>query len=272
MLRWRYSVLLVQPHSHQMQRKNMDEVENQSVIQEAAPLETSQQETVAQEVQQPVEDRQERNWKEMRRAKDELERKAKLQEELITRLMEQNSKTQVPVQQVADELDSVPDDDYIPKGQVKKLLKREREESRKEAREEIEKVFQEKEKSQFLERLRSKFSDFDDIVTPETMELLETTDPELATDFAKSNDPYSIGLKTYKYIKAMKIAEKVPESRRTEEVDKKLEQNAKTIQSPQAFDKRPMAQTFKLTESMKKDLYNEMMQYANLAGGVRNEG
>ena len=35
-----------------------------------------------------------------------------------------------------------------------------------------------------------------------------------------------------------------------------------------AFDKRPIAQAFKLTDAMKKDLYREMHGYAALASSV----
>jgi len=84
---------------------------------------------------------------------------------------------------------------------------------------------------------------------------------------AESKDPYKIALQSYKYIKATGLAHKVPASRRAKEVDKKIEQNAKTIQTPQAFDKRPMAQAFKQTEAEKSQTYNEMMHYANQAGG-----
>ncbi len=114
--------------------------------------------------------------------------------------------------------------------------------------------------------MKNKFSDFEDVVNPETLELLEQQDPELAKSIADVGDPYKIGLQTYKYIKSMGLAEKVPGSRRSKEVEKKIEQNQKTVQSPQAFDKRPMAQTFKLTEAMKNELYKEMVEAARLVG------
>src|ERR1700677_3635871 len=169
-----------------------------------------------------------------------------------------------------DELDNISDEDYLPKGQVKKLLQRERENSRKIAQEETQKILREQERSQFHMRLKSEFSDFDDVVNPETLELFEQKNPALARTIAKNADPYDMGLQTYSYIKSMGLVEKVPESRRGKEVDKKIEQNAKSIQSPMAYEKRPMAQTFQLTEQSKKDLYKEMMGYGQLASGVPN--
>ncbi len=95
---------------------------------------------------------------------------------------------------------------------------------------------------------------------------MEEQDPELAKSIADTNDPYKIAIQSYKYIKAMGIESKVPNARRAKEIDKKIEKNEKTVQTPQAYEKRPMAEAFKLTDSMKSDLYSEMMSYANQAG------
>lgn len=247
----------------------MDDVENNAAVEESAPPETSPQENIEPQIA-PVEDRQERNWREMRRKNEELEKKAKAQEELIAGLLKQ----QIALSQAGqsqedvDELDSIPDADYIPKGQVKKLLKKEKELLKKEAREEAIKVLQEQEKANFHQHLKNKFSDFDEVVTPETLELFEQNDPELAKTIAELNDPYKIGLQTYKYIKSMGLASKAPTHRRVKEVEKKIEQNAKTVQSPQAYDKRPMAQTFQMTEQLKHELWREMSQYGSMADGV----
>jgi hypothetical protein len=243
----------------------MDEIEQTSVTQEIATPETSQQE-VQEVAQPPVEDRQERNWRELRRAKDELERKVRMQEELLASVVAQKNYQQQAAPEV-DELANIPADDYIAKGQVEKLVQREVKKAEKLAHEAVEKALQEREKSQFMQRLKAKFSDFDDVVNPETLDLLEQQDPELAQTIANVKDPYTIGLQSYKYIKSMGIVDKAPQARRAKEVEKKLEQNAKTVQSPQAFDKRPMAQTFKQTEAQRRDLYEEMMGYARQSGG-----
>ena len=51
-----------------------------------------------------------------------------------------------------------------------------------------------REAERFHERLRSKYSDFDDIVNSETIALLEKKEPELATTIADLQDPYKMGL------------------------------------------------------------------------------
>lgn len=248
----------------------MDEVENNvATKQETETPETSPNESQpSQEDQTPVENKQDRNWREMRRNYSELERKAKMQEELITQLLVSQKNLTASSAPANDDLDSIADDDYLPKGKVKKLLEKEREVGQKLAREEIEKVFQQKEQSLYAERLRSKFTDFDEVMTPETMDLLEQQDPELAKTILDLKDPYKMALQTYKYIKAYGLAAKVPENRREKEVEKKIEKNSKTIQSPQAYDKRPMAQTFQLTEQLKQSLFEEMNKYSQMADGV----
>lgn len=242
----------------------MDEVENNLAVQESATPEISPQESESHETQ--VESKQNRNWREMRRMNEELRSKAQAQEELIANLLKQQMAAASPPP--IDELDAIPDDDYLPKGKVKSLLKKEREEIKKEAREEARKYWEEQEKANFHQKLKAKFSDFDEIVTPETLELLDQQDPEMANMIVELKDPYKMGLQTYKYIKSLGLAEKVPNHRRVKEVEKKIEQNAKTVQSPQAFDKRPMAQTFQMTEAMKQDLWKEMERCSQMADGV----
>jgi len=70
----------------------------------------------------------------------------------------------------------------------------------------------------------------------------------------------------------MNLLEKVPETRRRKEIDKAIEKSEKAIQSPIAYDKRPIAQAFKMTDAMKKDLYREMHGYAAMASAVPEMG
>lgn len=236
----------------------MDEVENTgSQDQEIATPETSQ------EAASSREDRQDHNWKMMRRQHEELQRKAKMQEELLQKLLTQPQQQQTPV--VPEP--SIADDDYVQGSHVKALMARTAQEARQAAREEAEKLLQQRDRDGFMDRLKKQFSDFDDVVNSETLSLLEETDPELAATIGDLKDPYKIGLQSYKYLKASGMDKKVPTSRRIKEVDKKIADNEKTLQSPAAFEKRPMAQAFKMTEAQKKDLYKEMTHYASQGGG-----
>ena len=238
----------------------MDEV-NESEIEQVAPVETSTIEGIE---QVPVEDAQEKNWRELNRAKRELEKKARIQDELIERLMQQQKPSQPIQQPEIDELDSIPDDDHLMKGQSKKLVKKEVAPLQKRI-DDLEAKLQQQTQVNQIENLQRKYPDFDDIVNPDTLAIFEEQEPELAQAIVDTKDPYRKWIQTYKYIKALNISEQVPKARRVREIDKKLESNKKTVQSPQAFDKRPMAQAFKLTESEKSRLYEEMLHFASMA-------
>lgn len=244
----------------------MDEVEN-SVNLEAAPQETTsheQTETQTSEVQR-TESRQQENFRSLRERQRQLEHELRTQREMNEKLL--NMATQATQKQPeVDEFDSMSDDEYIPKGKVKKLVSREKDRIVKETVAEVEKMLHQREQSQFLDRLKRQYSDFNEVVNPETLSALEESDPELAQTISDLKDPYKIGLQSYKYIKAMNLSPKVDEMRRSKEIDKKLEKNAKTVQTPQAFDKRPLAQAFKMTDAEKNALYEEMMQSARGAG------
>jgi hypothetical protein len=195
----------------------------------------------------------------LRERQRQLENELKTQREMNEKLLNMATQaTQKPPE--VDEFDSMSDDEYIPKGKVKKLVSREKDRIVKETVAEVEKMLHQREQSQFLDRLKRQYSDFNEVVNPETLSALEESDPELAQTISDLKDPYKIGLQSYKYIKAMNLSPKVDEMRRSKEIDKKLEKNAKTVQTPQAFDKRPLAQAFKMTDSEKNALYEEMMQ------------
>ncbi len=241
----------------------MDDVEINEGSQ-VVPETTNQELVASQETATPaVENRQERNWREMRRVKDDLERKLRMQEEMNQKLMQMVGSPQQ--QQVIEEEE--PDDDIINKGKVKRLAKKEVEPLQKRI-DELEKTLEIQRQGNLLNNLKRQFSDFDEVVNPETLSILEEQDPDLAATIADLKDPYKIGLQSYKFIKALNISDKVPQARRIKEVEQKLEKNSKTVQTPQAFDKRPMAQAFRMSEAEKSKLYEEMTSYARFASSV----
>lgn len=248
-----------------------DEVNQNSDIQEVAPQVEQEVNEVnekndANKVRQETEDR---NWKAMRLKNAELEKRLREREEMIDKVLQAQLASQNAPKQEVDEFDSIGSDEFIPKGKVEELVKKKAQKYAEEiAVREVEKHLKRQNDSQFLDRLNRQYSDFSDIVNPETLSLLEEKEPELAQTIADIKDPYKIGMQSYKYIKAMGLDQKVPESRRQKEIEKKIEKNEKSVQSPVAFDKRPIAQAFKMTDAMKKELYREMMGYASAASGV----
>lgn len=245
----------------------MEETEFVNSESQVAPAEIATHETTNQEAtqqQQPVvEDKQERNWKAAREKQRELERELRLQKEMNEKLMQLATQNAPKQQEIPDELDSLADDEFISKGKVKQLITRQ---AAKIAQEETQKMLQQQHQSQFMVRLKSQYPDFDDVVNADTLALLEEQKPELANTIAELKDPYKIGVSSYEYIKALNLGSQSPTARRAKEVEKKLADNAKTVQSPQAYDKRPMAQAYKITEAENKKIYEEMTMYARQAG------
>lgn len=216
-----------------------------------------------QQIQQPPaqDNYQERNWRAMREKEQRLERENREKDELIRDLVRKQSAP------VAPEEPELPDDEYPNQGHVKKLVKKEVEPLKKE-NEQLRNELATHRQQNLFDSLRKKFTDFDDVVNPETLKLFDEIEPELAAQIVASKDPYAIAVQSYKFIKASGLLDSVPSRRRQKEADKMLEKNAKTMQSPQVYDKRPMAQAFKMTEEEKSNLYDEMMGFASMAGSV----
>jgi hypothetical protein len=251
----------------------MTENENlNSEMKEVAPQVETQVNEVkeTQAVQEPVTNQ---HLKAMRLKNAELERDLKQLREAQMQIMQaQLANQQTTRQAEPDEFDQIGDEEFIPLGKVKKLAEKNSQKVLKNAEElvkqEVAKALHKREQDQFMDRLNRQYSDFSEVVNPETLSILEEKEPELAATMADLKDPYKIGVQSYKYIKALKIAESVKDVRREKELDKAIEKSEKAVTSPMAYDKRPIAQAFKLTDAMKKDLYREMHGYAVLASSV----
>lgn len=241
----------------------MDEAEINSASQEVAPPEA---ETHTPQEQPPnqANDWQDKNWRVIRQRVNELEanleKERREKEEILKQALASHKVAQV------DEPEE-PDEEYIPKGKVKRLAAREVEPLKKEL-EDLKKELLVRKQQDLVGSLKHKYPDFDEIVNPETIALFEEKEPELAKSISTMQDPYQMWLMTYKNVKAANVVSDLPEKRHQKEAEKKLEKNAKTMQSPQAIDKRPMAQAFRLTEEEKSKLWQEMNQYGNMASSV----
>lgn len=242
--------------------------DDESTIVAEQVLEDSEAETHGHE-----EDAQEKNWKELRKKTETAERRArefeekyKIQEQFIQNFLNQQN---APVQQAKQEQqeEEPPEDEYLPFGQQRKYYMRD---AREIARKEFEALEQEREAKRFRERLKAKYSDFDEVVNSETIAELEEKEPEVAATIAELKDPYKMGLQTYNLIKSMIRDGSVDQKKHAKEVSEKIDKSEKTVQSPQAFNKRPMAKAFDITRMSKEDkdrLYAEMTGYASRASG-----
>lgn len=223
-----------------------------------------------------AEDVQEKNWKELRRKSElaeqrarEYEERAKYQDELIKNLLQsqQQQKTHIPQAEEVDEFAAIPDDEFLSKGQSRKLLQKD---ARQIAREEFLALERERQRLQYKERLKTRYSDYEQVVNDQTIKKFEQEQPELASSIAKLGDPYDMGLQAYNYMKLMGYGAPVEEDRHAREVREKIDKNENKVQTPQAYNKRPMAQAFSMNRMSKEEkakLYNEMVQYASQTSG-----
>jgi hypothetical protein len=245
----------------------VDEVSENSVENEVAPVETETHEEAkpqeTQDNQRKEADQQERNWRAMRQRQEELEKEMRRKDEMLEKLLnaQLSPKHSEPVEE--DE----PEDEFATYGKAKKAASKVVQPLEKRIQELEAKLVAQKQVD-LMQDLKRRYPDFEDIVNPETLSLLEEKEPELAASIAETKDPYKIGIQAYKYIKASNLVPESAKARHAREVEKKAEKNAKAIQTPTAFDKRPMAQAFKMTDEIKNALYEEMTQYARLAGSA----
>lgn len=251
-------------------RKIMEEVENQGIEQEdaqgLASPETEAAQQVSQTEQPQEENRNDRNWRELRKSKEEWERKAKMQEELLQRVLTQTQHApQAIPEQEEDIIQELSQQEYVAGEKVAKGFKKLEEKFERKVQE-IEKRYASQQQNNLLTELKREFPDFDQVVNSESLTQLEETNPRLANAIASSKDPYMIAVQSYEYLKAKGISSNSTSSKRMKETENKLEQNKKTIQTPQAFDKRPMAQAFQMTDAMKKELAKEMYASAQQVG------
>lgn len=209
------------------------------------------------------------HFRRLEQAKKEMERELQMQREMNALLMQQRVAPQPQAQPEVDEFAEIADDDFIPKGKVKALAQKE---AQRIARDIVQKELQEERKRQhqetFMTKLKSQYTDFDRVVNNDTLAMLDRMNPELARTIAELGDPYKIGLQSYHFIKSMKLHEALeePPTPAARDSEKKLQQNAKTVQSPQAFSKRPMAQAFRSSREELEAAYREMNHYAGQAG------
>lgn len=237
----------------------MEESEQNSVSQEVAP-QVQEVEVIQNTQEKPDQSAvdQEKNWREIRRKNKELERRLQEKDQMFEKVLNSMS---TPKQQEVQEPE-IDDSEFANAGLVKGLTKQAVKPLEKQLQE-LNHKLQQLEIQKNMNHLKSKYSDFDDVVNVETLEIFEEKEPQLAATLANIRDPYTLGEISYKLIKSSGLLDQTSNIKRTKEVEKKLEQNKKTVQSPAAFDKRPMAEAYKIADADRKSLYQEMMHFAN---------
>lgn len=222
----------------------------------------SNQETVAPETQghddsqvqqeqsqsdaQPAKGSKDYNWAQMRQKNVEIERKNEELERKVNELLSKEQEKNAPPPPVEEQLD---DEDIITVAQAKKL-------AQKQAQDLINKALTERERAKLPELTRSKFEDFDQIMTKENIKKLETEEPGLADACSKAANPWE---STYKILKKFVLPQ---QDGQTVKNDEKMKENLSKPVSSNSVGRGPLQNANLWSESSKDDLYKEMMQAA----------
>lgn len=182
------------------------------------------------------------NWRKMEEKNDALARQ-------VEELLENERKRSTPKPPVEEEeIDDLAPDD---------ILTVEQSDRRNEKRTAmlIKKALAEKENATLPERTRSKFNDFDNIMTKENIKKFEQEEPGLAEACSKASNPWEA---TYKMLKKFMPP---TEERKSSPAEKKLDENQAKPGSINSVGKvKPLSQANMWSESDKDRLYKEMMQ------------
>lgn len=223
---------------------------NPSVEEEVPQAVAEANEPEVQQVEETPQEKKRRNdaeynWAEARRKMQELESKNREMQEQLHKIVQ-------PQKPQEDELDKLADDDIITKAHARKMAERM-------ARDIAKEVLRERENSTVDERLKLKYPDFADVVTPENIEFLKQNEPELAESLSLNPNPYAVGVAAYKLIKKLSPEEGAMVSR---EKEKAIKNAAKpvSVNSVTKASAIGSAHIFEngLTPELKKQLWKEM--------------
>jgi hypothetical protein len=250
----------------------MDEVEEQSrdVV---APPETEASHGLSPQEEQPE---QEKSWvnqlrrerSEFKRRAEDAERRAEMNETMLRTLSSNQSFQQKqPVEE--DFLAEIEKEEYVAGSKVAKGIKKLQAQFESKLQE-IDKKYQSRAQDDAINDLRREMPDLDDIVNHETLKMVERINPKLRQTWVGKSD-YDIYLNAYPYIKHSGIMDKFQGERSSMQLERKIEQNKKTVPSTQSLDKRPIAQAFsvaRLSQSELSDIHKEMEHCASMVGSV----
>jgi hypothetical protein len=191
--------------------------------QEAAePAEANQPES-QETPQEPKENSKEYNWRRMEQKMSELERR---NVELQQSLEERTQKKEEP----EDEISQLEEDDLVTVRHMNKMA-----EIR--ARKIVEEELTKREQQKLPEITKSKYNDYDQVVTPDNLEELLKEDPDLEFDIKSSRNPYD---RAYKEIRKSDFYRS---RQKTAEESKAIEENSrKPVSSTSTGKPRPLSQ------------------------------
>jgi hypothetical protein len=169
-----------------------EEIENVAeAIQQEESIQPQESHTQDNGQQRELSDK-EINFQKLRSVKEQLERE---NQELKNWKQHHEKSYQQQLPQSDDDI-GIDDDDIVEGKVVKKLYTEIKN---------LKRAYENEKLSTIPDRLRSKFSDFDNVVTPQNIEKLKNLEPEIYSSIVSGSDLYSKGVSAYKTLKAMGI-------------------------------------------------------------------
>jgi len=137
------------------------------------------------------------NIRALRKDKERLERENREKDLLLQELVNKNKPAPEPVQ---EEEFNIADDDFLEGKHYRRLEKQ-----LKKQQDTLNKYRQQSEATTIETKLRTQYTDFDKVVTPENIEALRNSQPELAETIGSGTNLYSSAVSAYKIIKQLGI-------------------------------------------------------------------
>ena len=188
------------------------------------------------------------NFAQLRKSKEHLERENKELKKYLEQVA-QNSKQQ-PSKDASDGFD-IEDDDLAEGKHLKKMYQEITN---------LKKQLYDEKIASVPDRLKTKFTDFDDVVSVENVEKLKNSEPELYATITSGSDLYAKGVSAYKALKALGIAKENFETQKTQVKDNHARpMSTQAIKGQGALsDSNIFARG--LTPELKKQLQQEMSE------------
>lgn len=224
--------------------------EDTGVIAEVA----AQDQEVSEHPQQNVESEQERNWREMRKTMERLQQR-NMELEAERRVREEMAQRQTQPQEEFN----LSKEDWVTGADVEKYTQTL---VQKQIQDGVQRALKEHEDSQFETRLKSTYSDYETVVSPEAIENLKMSDPEFVALLQGSGaSKFEKGAALYKYLK------KQAPSARAQDNKQRFEENQKKPRSIHEVSNHDVsggdALNGRLTPDLKAQLWKEMQECAS---------
>lgn len=233
--------------------------ENNQVQDELVQDQTQEtQEETHNEAEEPTEVQRASDKEEnFRHLREKYDKERKEKEDLLKIFMHQQQQYQQASQKKTVE---EPEEEYDPDDNVTNArMKKEMQKLRKE----LQQMKQEQDNVSVDVKIKSQYPDFDRVVSPQNIDILRETEPELAAALHRSGDSYNVAVSAYKLIKKLGIFNEgvsSPEKDLVQNNAKKAKSAASINPSHGSPLSRANAYSGEFTDEMKDMAYREMMQ------------